>query len=526
MTIATTSNRIICQGNGVTTIFSYNFIIPQASQARVIYTDANGIETELTTTQYTITGLDEPLGGTVTYPLSGSPIATGTTLTIIRQLTLTQETTIGNQGAFYPQAVDAALDYEMMVSQQLQEEIGRNLTVAETDETPGLLPTAAARANQILGFDAAGDPIAAQPSSALVSSAMQGFVSAASLGAARTILGVDFPAAWGGVAGGSANALTITAAGYAVTDGAMLAFRAGAANSAATTINVNGAGNSLLAKQVSGGRPGLTGGELITGNLYLAVWYAADGKYVLLNPSEAPPYLFLGGLDLSNNSGAPNTVVDMAAGTAADAGNVVMMRNAATKNINCAVVGANGLDAGALANSTWYAVYAIMSGTGVVAGIASTNFTTPTLPSGYAWFRRRGAFLTDGSAHIIPFRNKGKNFWWMTPVVDLLAGPATASTTAVLTALTVPSGINPLANISAKFFSADGPVATLISSPNLTDVACTDINANLNAFTNGQGAANLQIETNTSRQIRRRNNTAQTNCFAYITTYGWQDPLT
>jgi microcystin-dependent protein len=56
-------------------------------------------------------------------------------------------------------------------------------------ESATLLPPAAARANQLLGFDSIGSPIAAQPSSALVSSAMQDVVAAASHAAAAALLG-------------------------------------------------------------------------------------------------------------------------------------------------------------------------------------------------------------------------------------------------------------------------------------------------------------------------------------------------
>lgn len=56
-------------------------------------------------------------------------------------------------------------------------------------ETMGPLPSQASRSLQMLGFDASGNPIAAQPSSALVSSAMQDVTAAASHAAALTLLG-------------------------------------------------------------------------------------------------------------------------------------------------------------------------------------------------------------------------------------------------------------------------------------------------------------------------------------------------
>lgn len=192
MTITSQTNVVTAQGNGVTTTFSYNFLMPDASDAVIIFTNAAGSQTTLTPTQYTITGIGNSAGGTVTYPIGGpSPIASGTTLTIARILPLVQETSISNQGAFYPQAIESALDYEMMVSQQIENTSQHALVTPIVDPAVPLpIPAAAQRANQILGFDGVGNPIAAQPSSALVSSVMQPVVSAASLAIARTALGL------------------------------------------------------------------------------------------------------------------------------------------------------------------------------------------------------------------------------------------------------------------------------------------------------------------------------------------------
>lgn len=190
MTVGTTESVITAQGNGVTTTFSYPFEIPNAGDAVVIFTDTDGTQSTLLSTQYTITGIGVSTGGTVTYPLSGSPIATGTLLTIQRLLPLIQTTSIQNQGPTFA-AIEAELDYQMMVDQQLQEEADRTIQLNVADQNPlPQLPPAAQRANQILGFDGNGNPIVAQPSSALVSSAMQPVVAAASVTAAAALMRV------------------------------------------------------------------------------------------------------------------------------------------------------------------------------------------------------------------------------------------------------------------------------------------------------------------------------------------------
>lgn len=210
MTITSEVLKTIADGNGATTVFTYNFLIPNASSVLVIYTDADGNETELTTSQYTITGLNDSAGGTVTYPLVGSPIASGTTLTIKRELPLTQTKSISNQGAFYPQTVETALDYLTMQLQQVNDLFARALVTPDTEPSTNLeIPPIAQRANQLLGFDSDGNAIVAQPSSALVSSAMQPVVSASTLASARTAMGLGAVATLGIGAGlrndGSSN---------------------------------------------------------------------------------------------------------------------------------------------------------------------------------------------------------------------------------------------------------------------------------------------------------------------------------
>lgn len=60
--------------------------------------------------------------------------------------------------------------------------------------------------------------------------------------------------------------------------------------------------------------------------------------------------------------------------------------------VNTAVTGVGGLDAGAIANLTWYAIYAILNPTTGVAGcMISTSFTNaPTLPLGFTELRYIG----------------------------------------------------------------------------------------------------------------------------------------
>lgn len=107
--------------------------------------------------------------------------------------------------------------------------------------------------------------------------------------------------------------------------------------------------------------------------------------------------------------------------------------------INAAVVGAGGIDAGALAASTNYAVYVIGDSRNFKNGnaILSASFTAPSLPLGYDCFRQVGAVLTSGASAIVDFSsssyNRVVNYAAAIPTA-VTAGNATTFTAVPLTA--------------------------------------------------------------------------------------------
>ena len=166
ITISTTANSTVFLGNGATAVFGFNFIADSAADIQVIYTNTSNVSVVLSPSQYTL-AINAPaagaiwgVGGTCTYPITGSPIPNGSSITIERLLPLTQTTSISNQGDFYPQVVEAALDTLCMEGQQTANQISRALQVAVYDPggNPNPLPIASVRANGLLGFDAAGQP--------------------------------------------------------------------------------------------------------------------------------------------------------------------------------------------------------------------------------------------------------------------------------------------------------------------------------------------------------------------------------
>lgn len=74
-----------------------------------------------------------------------------------------------------------------------------------------------------------------------------------------------------------------------------------------------------------------------------------------------------------------------------------------------AVAGTNGLDAGAEAASTWYAVWLIYNpSTTTVAALLSTSFSAPTMPAGYTKKRRVGAVRNTSTSNFVPFMQRGE----------------------------------------------------------------------------------------------------------------------
>ena len=190
MTVTSTISSQTFPGTGAQTVFDFAFNIPATGDERVFLTDGSGNVTTLASTTYSINGYNSNSGGALTYPLVGSPLASSSTITIARDLPVVQDTVLENQGPYFPNAVEQALDYVTMLIQQTDSIQNRALQVPLVDPPPLPLPAVAQRALQLLGFDASGNPIAAQPSSATVSSAMAPVVAAATLAIARTLLGL------------------------------------------------------------------------------------------------------------------------------------------------------------------------------------------------------------------------------------------------------------------------------------------------------------------------------------------------
>lgn len=160
MTLATTSNTTVVQGNGLTTSFDFIFPVPALSELFVYLTNPGASPVLLPQTSYSVTGIGTANGGSVNYPLVGSPIPTGSMLTIQREVAYVQLTSLVDQSGYYPNVVENALDYLTMQTQQLAEQELLTLNVPLESSLANLqFPTKAGRANTLAGFDSSGNAI-------------------------------------------------------------------------------------------------------------------------------------------------------------------------------------------------------------------------------------------------------------------------------------------------------------------------------------------------------------------------------
>ena len=261
---------------------------------------------------------------------------------------------------------------------------------------------------------------------------------------------------------------------------------------------------------------------------------AVDGSLLTGIGAALVPRNYIAGYTLSNDAGSPNTVLDIAAGSAADSTNTqnINLGSAYTKStagLWAAGTGANGMGVGlTIANSTWYHVFAIINA-GNPDVYFDTSVTAANKPVGTTYFRRIGSFLTDGSAHIISFTQNGSYFAWGTAVLDV--NDTNPGTSAVLKTLaSVPTGVNVFARLNIKpTFASTGSAVLFVSDPATSDQAPSNTAAPLG--TNGATSAPAgavpggyqEVLTSTSAQIRYRLSASGASDVVRMATLGWID---
>lgn len=116
-------------GNGVTTMFDYDFPILADHEVAVVRQNADLTEDTLElTTDYTVTGVGNSSGGSVILN-SGSLLPTGAKLVLLLSMAFDQTTAYSNQGRIKLELLEASLDKLTLACRQLLEQAQRAVNV-------------------------------------------------------------------------------------------------------------------------------------------------------------------------------------------------------------------------------------------------------------------------------------------------------------------------------------------------------------------------------------------------------------
>lgn len=567
MTINTSSNKTIVLGDGSQTQFAFGFVGVAAAYISVIYTDADGNETVLNqgsgSSQYRI-ALNAPvqgalwgLGGTVTYNPSGSPIANGTSLTIFRTLPLTQAISLQNLISLSTlgNGAETGLDTLEMQLQQVKETFGRAIVapIVDPDTINLTLPAAAQRANLALLFDGQGNVIAGSvPGSGTISSAMQPVVNAASLAAGRTAFGLGSTATeniGAGLQDNGSGSLEVNAPlnsvstnqsvtssfaqkVYVVTGPVnfTLAELSTLWNGFAFEVFVLGGALSLVpnaADSVQGQTSGATvaipanswarieGDGASSGNWRIAwmPWNVDGANKALIGPVA---FGAVRGLTIQNDSGTPNTKIDVAAadlvmvnssGYGVKASGVSFVIDLTT---GTATSTPNGLDGEGIPANGWIYLWAIGNGA-TTAGLASTSSTAPTLPTGYTFKKYLGAMRTASS--VLRSTKQFGNRSVYTSLQTFVTGTSTGFNAASVASVVPPTAIAIVMSASGIYTSGEQyQVApnSGYSSPGLS------------GFTN-QTASTIDLTAQVEMLLESSNIYWGSTSLLTLQAYGWTD---
>ena len=173
--------RIQYTADGTQSVFTYPFPIFAAADLKVYLGEAPQ------SAGFAVSGAGQSAGGSVTF--AAAPAA-GTPVTLVRALAIARTSDFQEGGAFRAKTLNDELDRQTAFVQEAAERIERAIVAAPTESaSPLVLPPPAQRANALLGFDAAGAPIASGGTGGIaISAALAPVVQAASTGAARSLL--------------------------------------------------------------------------------------------------------------------------------------------------------------------------------------------------------------------------------------------------------------------------------------------------------------------------------------------------
>lgn len=298
---------------------------------------------------------------------------------------------------------------------------------------------------------------------------------------------------WAGLAGGTANAITVVDTAFAGVDGSIINFTPLLNNTAATTLNPSSFGNIPIVKDTTAGPVALTGGEIVTAlgtpNVVSVIYSATQANFHLLNtaiPSAAnaqAPLCGATGLKMVNGASSSTITVTATQIVTATATGLIINRSNVSFPINITLgtstSTAGGMDGEGVGSNAWIDVFAIDNGAAIngLASAASGNALSPALPTGYSYKCYLGAFRVNGSGNLIAEIIRGNKAQWVVGGANLTVNPNIANGVAgtfgnaspVLAAVSVTSVVPPTATrifVSLTNTWKGGTISSVLVTPN------------------------------------------------------------
>ena len=136
MTVTNQATQQTFIGDGIGKVFPYDIKIPSALNAFLYSIGDEDVESLIPSSQYSLSGLNNDAGGLLTYPLTGSALASGERIRLRRMMPFTQELDIRNQTGFLPEVVEQGLDALVM---QIQQIAGLDASGSSVGDLTGIL---------------------------------------------------------------------------------------------------------------------------------------------------------------------------------------------------------------------------------------------------------------------------------------------------------------------------------------------------------------------------------------------------
>lgn len=230
--------------------------------------------------------------------------------------------------------------------------------------------------------------------------------------------------------------------------------------------------------------------------------YLGAGVWSILTYWPANPPTAVGcanGLTITNTTATPTTQMDVTTvgrSILENTSGAVISVGPQTLTINAATTGINALDAGSLANSTWYHVYLISNGS-TTAALLSTSATAPTMPTGYVYKYRIGAVRTGGAATFLRTLQRGNRTQYQvvaastTPNYPIVVTGATGSpTTPTYTTFSMATFTPPTStSVQGSYRNAAAGNVTILSPNAATGINSSNTNPPMNTEETASGNA-------------------------------------